>query len=170
MDEVYVNQVGDQLGVRYREDNWRWWKDRDEEKVALIITMPSLEYLEMSGDCDGEIVGFDNNEITIKVTGESELYVDVNPRELEMELTGAAEVEVYGSAREATIELLGASNFKGFGFTAQRISIDAVGASKAEVYGEEEIEIDAAGVSKVRYRGTNNVRVSKAGVTSVSRD
>lgn len=170
LDEVYVNQVGDQLEVRYREDNWRWWKDRDEEKVALIITMPSLEYLEMSGDCDGEIIGFDNNEITIKVTGESELYVDVNPRELEMELTGAAEVEVYGSTREATIELLGASNFKGFGFTAQRISIDAVGASKAEVYGEEEIEIDAAGVSKVRYRGTNNVRVSKAGVTSVSRD
>jgi len=170
LDEVYVNQVGDKLEVKYREDNWRWWKDREEEKVALIITMPELEYLEMAGDCDGEIVGFDNDEITIKVTGESELFVDVYPRELEMELTGAAEVEVRGSADEATIELLGASNFKGFAFFAKRISLDAVGASKAEVYGEEEIDIDAAGVSKVRYRGTNNVRVSKAGVTSVSRD
>lgn len=170
LDEVYVNQVGDQLEVRYREDNWRWWRDREEEKLALIITMPSLEYLEMSGDCDGEIVGFDNREITIKITGESELYLNVDPKELEMELTGAAEVEVRGTADEATIELLGASNFQGFGFIAKRISVDAVGASKAEIYGEDEIEIDAAGVSKVRYRGTNNVRISRAGVTSVSRD
>ena len=170
LDEVYVNQVGDKLEVKYREDNWRWWRDRNEEKVALIITMPELEYLEMSGDCDGEIVGFNNDEITIKVTGESELFLDLYPRELELELTGAAEVEVRGAAHEATVELLGASNYKGFGFIAKRISLDAVGASKAEVYGEDEIEIDAAGVSKVRYRGTSNVRISKAGVTSVSRD
>lgn len=170
LDEVYVNQVGDQLAVKYREDNWRWWRDREEEKVALIITMPELEYLEMAGDCDGEIIGFDNDEVTIKVMGESELYVDVFPRELEMELTGTAEVELRGAAEEATIELLGASNFQGFGFRVQRLSLDALGAAKAEVYGEEEIEINAAGVSKVKYRGTNNVRISKAGVTSVSRD
>ncbi|MEQ8470861.1 MAG: PspC domain-containing protein [Marinoscillum sp.] len=170
LDEVYLNQVGDRLEVKYREDNWRWWKDRDKEKLALIITMPNLEYLQMTGNCEGEIRGFDNKELTIDLTGASELFIDVKSRDLELKLTGASKVELRGEGENLDIELIGASQYEGFRYEARRVSVDAIGASKAEVYGSEEIDIDAAGVSKVKYRGTSNVNISKAGITNVTRD
>ncbi|MEQ9305581.1 MAG: head GIN domain-containing protein, partial [Marinoscillum sp.] len=170
LDDVYLNQVGDLLEVKFREDNWKWWSDRNEDRVAVIITMPNLEYLELIGDCEGEVRGFVNDEMNVELTGASKLFMDIDTEDLDIQLTGATNLDLRGTGTNVDVRLVGASTLEGFGFEARRISVDAIGASKAEVYGTEEIEIDAAGVSKVKYRGTSNVNINKAGITTVTRD
>ncbi|MEQ8583646.1 MAG: PspC domain-containing protein [Marinoscillum sp.] len=170
LDEVYLNQVGDRLEVKFKEDSWEWWKDKRSDKVGIFITMPKLQYLEVIGDTDGEVKGFDEDEITMELTGACDLYVNVNPRRLELTLTGASTMELRGEAEELNADLVGASRLEAFDFLARRVEVSAIGASKAEVNGSEEIEIDAAGVSKVKYRGTRNVKIDEDGISSVDRD
>lgn len=170
LDEVYLNQVGNRLEVNYREDDWEWWKDQSSDKPILYITMPALEYLQVVGDCDGEVTGFQNNEMNVKMTGASDIYMNVDVEDLELKLTGASQVELRGYGHHLHVEIIGASKFEGYQFRADRASIKAVGASKAEVFASEEIDIDAAGMSKVKYRGTNKVSINSSGVSTVSKD
>ncbi len=170
LDDVYVNQVGDKLEVKFKEDNWEWWKDRKKDKVALFIVMPELVYLQVIGDTDGEVKDFEGNELEIEAIGGCDLYVDVNYRDIEVNLTGASTMDLNGETDDLSAEVVGASSLSAYDLIARRAYIAVVGASKAEVFASDEIEIDAAGVSKVRYRGTDNVTIDEAGISSIERD
>jgi len=170
LDDVYVNQVGDKLTVKFKEDNWEWWKERHDEKIGLFITMPELNYLELTGDCDGEIKGFESEDLTINAVGGCDLYINVTSNDLDINLTGASTAELKGSGERLNVELIGASRLEGFDFTASRADVSAVGASKAEVYASDELDLEAAGASKIRYRGTHNVDASDLGMSSIERD
>lgn len=170
LDDVYLNQVGDALEVKFREDNWKWWNEQGQEKVSLFVTMPELEFLELIGACEGEVKGFNTKEMTFSLVGASELYANINPEELEINLAGASQIELRGSARFMEANIIGASKLEAHGLEAERAEVTAAGASKAEVFASGELDIEAVGVSKVRYRGTNNVSISESGMSKVERD
>ncbi|MFY0606287.1 MAG: PspC domain-containing protein [Cyclobacteriaceae bacterium] len=170
LDDVYVNQVGDKLEVKFKEDSWEWWRDRKKDKVNLYIVMPELEYLQVIGDTDGEVKDFEGDELEIEAIGGCDLYVDVSYNDIEVSLTGASSLDLNGETKDLTASVIGASSLSAYDMLARRTNISAVGASKAEVYGSDEIEITSAGVSKVRYRGTDNVTINEAGISSIQRD
>ncbi len=167
LDEVYLNQVGDELEVRFMEDNWKWWLDNNGNRLALIITMPELSYLSMAGACKGEVSGFEGSELTVELVGASELYMNVNATKLDVSLAGASEMDLRGSGERLDVELVGASDFNSLDFNTNRVYVDAVGASKATVFGSEEINISAVGVSNVRYKGARDVTIDSDGLSSV---
>lgn len=170
LDEVYINQVGNRLEVIFKKGDWEWWKDHHPERPKVSITMPELEFLEIRGDCHGEVTGFTNDKMHVEVTGASRLYLNAEVNDLQLELNGASKTDLRGSANQLSVELNGATELEGYDFHADRASIKALGASKAEIYADDELDIDAAGVSKVTYRGTNRVDIKSTGVSSVSRD
>ncbi len=169
LDDVYLNQVGDELEVKYREDAWEWWNDEDRE-VRLSITMPQLEYLELVGKCRGDVRDFDETEMEISLVGASELTLDGRVDKLDISMTGASEMELSGSGDELDVEVIGASKLRAFDFEVEKASLQVVGASLAQVNVKEDLEIEAAGMSKVRYRGEAKVSISEAGMSSVERD
>lgn len=167
--DVYLNQVGDALEVKYKEDAWEWWED-DAREIKMRIEMPELEYLELVGKCLGDVRGFDEERLDITLVGASELTLSGKIEELDISMAGASEMDLSGSGYELNAEIVGASKLKAFDFVTEKISLDVVGASSAEVYAERELEIDAAGVSKVRYRGDAKVTTNEVGMSSVERD
>ncbi|RED99443.1 PspC domain-containing protein [Marinoscillum furvescens] len=170
LDDVYLNQIGDALEVKFREDNWKWWNDQGVEKISLLVTMPELEYLELTGACEGEVKGFTNKEMSFNLVGASKLYANVNPEELEINLMGASQMEVRGSSRYLEANVVGASKLQAHSLEAERAEVTAAGASTAEVFASGELDIEAVGVSKVKYRGTNNVSIREEGMSKVERD
>ena len=169
LEDVYLNQVGDELEVKYREDAWEWWKDENRE-VKLSIVMPELDYLELVGKCKGDVRGFNENEMEINLVGASELVLESSVNKLNITMAGASEMELRGSGDELDVEVIGASKLKAFDFEVQKASLQVVGASLAQVNVKEDLEIEAAGMSKVRYRGEAKVSISEAGMSSVERD
>jgi len=167
--DVYLNQVGDELEVKYREDAWEWWNDKHRE-VKLSITMPELDYLELVGKCRGDVRGFNENEMEINLVGASELILESRVEKLNISMAGASEMELRGSGDELDVEVIGASKLKAFEFEVRKASLQVVGASLAQVSASEDLEIEAAGMSKVRYRGEAKVSISEAGMSSVERD
>ena len=169
LDDVYLNQVGDELEVKYREDAWEWWND-DHREIKLSITMPELDYLELVGKCTGDVRGFNENEMEINLVGASELILESRVEKLSITMAGASEMELRGSGDDLEVEVIGASKLKAFDFEVKRASLQVVGASLAQVNVSEDLEIEAAGMSKVRYRGEAKVSISEAGMSSVERD
>ncbi|MFT4834613.1 MAG: phage shock protein PspC (stress-responsive transcriptional regulator) [Marinoscillum sp.] len=170
LDEVYVNQVGEKLQVKFKEDNWEWWSDKKKKKIGLFIIMPELNYLELLGESDGKIRGFEGNNMTINAVGACDIDADLHVKNIEVSLTGASSLKISGSAEDFYAEVIGASRLEAFDLNVDRVVLEVLGASNAEVYARDELEIEAAGVSKVRYRGTENVNIDEAGISSIKRD
>ncbi|MFT7237672.1 MAG: phage shock protein PspC (stress-responsive transcriptional regulator) [Cyclobacteriaceae bacterium] len=170
LDEVYLNQVGNRLEVKFKDDNWKWWKDNYDRKIKVVISMPKLVDLEIEGACKGTVYGFNERDMNISISGASEITLDANVSELDISLRGASTLELKGTGDFYDVSLDGASEFKAASFRAKRIRINADGASKASIFATDEIKIEANGMSDVKYEGTRNVSIDENGMSSVRGD
>ena len=170
LDEVYLNQVGDELEVKFKDKNWKWWKENFDRDVDLIVTMPRLKYIELTGNCEGEVIGFEEDEMEVNLVGASKLLLRADVETIGVKLTGASALTLIGSGQELEAEIIGASELDAFDFIAERVFLDVVGASTAKVYATEELDIDAAGMSTVRYRGDADVSIDEAGLSTVKKE
>ncbi|MEM6641529.1 MAG: PspC domain-containing protein [Bacteroidota bacterium] len=170
LEEIYVKQTGDELEIRYKKE-WNWWKDASrKDRVKVLIELPRLEHLEISGACEGSVKGFNNSDISFDIVGASQVLADVSPEYLGADVTGASSLTLEGKAKEMEIDLTGASRLDAFNFEAVDVDVSAIGASTAKVYASEELNAVAAGASSIRYRGSANVTSDSNGFSSVKKD
>ena len=170
LDEVYLEQNDDELEIRYGK-NTDWWKNRrGRDRIRLFIEMPELEYLKVTGACEGEVRNFDNPDMTFDIEGASKVWADLNNKFLEVELIGASELTLIGGGEDLKADLSGASQLKAFNYTVDEADVRVNGASTAKVNVRRELEADASGASRVRYRGNARVSANSNGLSSVKRD
>lgn len=170
LDEVYLKQEGEELEIRYKKD-WEWWGNKNfSDKVKVLISMPALENLNVSGACKGEVRDFKNENISFRVEGASEVRADISPQYFGAELNGASELILIGEADELEVDLNGASKLNAFDFKVRDADINANGASSARVNVKEELNADASGASTIRYRGSAKVSADSNGLSSVKKD
>ncbi len=170
LDDVYLSQNGDELEIRYGK-NKDWWKKRNRrDKIKVFIRMPELEYLRVTGACDGEVRDFENVDLSLDIEGASKVWANITAKYLQADLAGASELVLVGSGEDLEVDLVGASELDAFNFEAEDADVSAVGASTAKVYAKNELQASATGASKVRYRGDARVSSSSAGLSSVKKD
>lgn len=119
-------------------------------KIYLEISMPQLEDLQVSGACKGQINGFNQEFLTLG-------------------LTGASSVAVSGSVEQFDLEISGASKVEAFALTTQEANIDISGAGKVELSVEEELNIDASGGSVIKYKGNPDIHKNVSGGSYIKR-
>ena len=170
LDDVYLSQNGDELEIRYGK-NKDWWKRRNrKDKIKVFIRMPELEYLKVTGACDGDVRDFDGSDISFVLEGASKVWADIDIKYFQADLAGASELVLVGRGEDLEVELKGASELDAFNFTVDDADVRAIGASTAKVYVKNELEAEASGASKVRYRGAARVSSSSNGLSSIKRD
>ncbi len=168
--KVSVEQRGDQLEIEYRT-NWKWWKDKNwKRRVKVFIVMPELDQLTVRGACEGDVTGFDNDEISFKIEGASEVFADISTEYTYVDLTGASELTLVGDSENLEADVIGASKLSAFNFDVDEVDIKALGASTAKVSANSDLEANATGASTIRYRGNPIVSSSSSGLSSVKKD
>lgn len=170
LDEVSLVQRGDELEIKY-ETNWKWWKDKDwKRKIKVLIVMPELDQLKVNGACEGEVTGFDNEEISFKINGASEIVADISPTYMYVDVNGASELTLIGNAESLEADIFGASKLSAFTFKVDDADVKALGASTIRVYARNDLEAKASGASTIRYRGDAKVSADSNGLSSVKKD
>ncbi|WP_421764382.1 PspC domain-containing protein [Ekhidna sp.] len=170
LDDVYLSQTGDELEIRYGK-NTDWWKSRKrKDKIKVYIEMPELEYLKITGACDGEIRDFTEADMSLDLEGASKLWADITVEYLDVDLIGASELTLVGSGDDLKAILVGASELNAFNYTVDDAEVKVSGASTAKVYAKNDLEADASGASKIRYRGDARVTSDSKGLSSVRKD
>lgn len=118
-----------------------------KEPIRIEISTPHLVQLECSGANNLNIVGID----------EDQFYLEVS---------GACKVRLNGSVKTFKAEMSGATKLDAEDLHANNVNMDVSGASKAKVYASEVINASGSGASYIEYYGSPksvNTDISGAG-------
>lgn len=124
---------------------------RSKEPIELRVTTIDLRKLDGSGACNIAVKNVDNSDFIVN-------------------LSGATELKISGSTDNFNAELSGASKLYASEFTANFVTIDASGASKAEVISDKSLRVNASGASTVNYYGSpSDIDYDLSGASSINR-
>ncbi len=100
----------------------------------VIITLPDLERLELSGASQGNVTDFTSlHDIDFKLSGASQMDISgVSSPDIILELSGASSIDGSMTMTNGSFDLSGASSITLDG-SAQGIRVDASGASQANL-------------------------------------
>ncbi|WP_247237265.1 PspC domain-containing protein [Telluribacter sp. SYSU D00476] len=133
-----------------RPSNFKFFNG-NSQRVGIVITMPALKTLDLSGANKTRVSGFTggNANLSVDVAGASatELNVDVN--QIDVEVSGASKVILKGSARQLNADLSGACKLTATEMQIASADVEASGASKAELGRIEKLRKNASGASKI---------------------
>lgn len=135
------------------------------EKV--VIKLPALESLKLSGAAEVTATGFDNESLFINVAGAGSCDLNINVPVVKLDVSGAAGIEMEGSAETVVITLSGAAAFEAENYLVKNMTLILSGAAAAEVNVSEMLDVNISGVGAVEYKGNPKVlrkRISGAGV------
>jgi phage shock protein PspC (stress-responsive transcriptional regulator) len=119
-------------------------------KVNIIITTPNLNALDISGASIVKVVGFKNqNTFDAEVSGASKVAIDLNVINLNVNTSGASSIICKGKTEKLQLELSGSSNFYGKNLKTDNASINATGASTAEISTIKNLKTNLSGASSI---------------------
>ena len=170
LDHLDIHQSGTTLYVGLKFGLFGF---NDNENSSIIIAMPQLNKLDISGACSGSVSGFNTNsdfvadlsgasqlnlditagKTTLEASGASDITGNLTSGETEITLSGASQCKLGGSAGNTTIEASGASSMNSPDFAMQSADVNLDGASNAGVLTDGTLNLDISGFSTLNYYG-----------------
>ena len=108
----------------------------------------------------------------IKASGAAKVsIIDIKNSELSVELSGASELTATGETGSLNAEISGASVIKARQLSTESAGVDASGASRAYVSASQTLTAEATGASSVTYLGNpENIEKHISGASSITAD
>lgn len=153
LDDVEIELDGDELSVRY-EGGWCAGCFRDDTAIEVVITMPALESLEVSGTSTVRFSGFQGGALSVDVSGAIDLRGAASRFEtLTLDLSGAGSVDFADvPTTNAEVDVSGAGNVT-LSMAGGRLTGDMSGAANLEYSGSvSEESVEKSGFVNVRRR------------------
>lgn len=134
------------------------------------ITLPRLVSLDASGASRVRVSDFKTtDDVRVFVSGASSVSGDMETGDLDTVVSGASTLSLEGSAKNLTANASGASTADLRDFAVADASVEASGASRANVNVSGRLDASASGASSVRYTGDPTLgRIEESGASSVS--
>jgi hypothetical protein len=162
----------DHLSVKVRNNvleakctRFRWVSGRS---VKLLVEMPKLNKLTLSGAAEAKVMPFDSAmAINIDLTGAAELRLNTRSSQLSGQLSGASELRMTQPSQSIQLDLSGASELDAFDAPSVSCDLELSGASEASVQVSDLLKVYASGASTVRYKGNPRVEKRTSGSSEV---
>lgn len=139
--------------------------------LEIDVTVPSLERVTASGASQVRVEGRHEAEhAELTLSGSSELTADLEVGRGHLELSGTSTATLSGAAGTLEVTMSGASHLYADELSVGDLTIDASGASTADVAVSGRLSAAASGASMVRYAGSPDVeRSTTSGASSIRR-
>ncbi|GAB2790740.1 hypothetical protein GCM10027275_39590 [Rhabdobacter roseus] len=120
------------------------------KRIGLVITMPTIKSLELSGANKTRVSGFKNlNELKIAAAGATSTELNVEVNRLDIGVAGASKMILKGKAQSLKADLAGACKLDATAMSIENADVDAAGASKAELGTVRSLRKRSSGASKI---------------------
>lgn len=148
-----------------------YWID-PTDKVRIYVSMPFLKNLRASGASEVQTDGrfAQDEKLGIELSGASEGMLNLRAPDIVAQASGASTLTISGEARNVKADINGASTFNAFDLKTETNTVDASGASTANVFASIQLKAGASGASKIRYKGNPNVSQDISGAGSVKKE
>jgi|GEM_PF-1614724 len=142
LDKIKVEVDDGRLEIRSKGRSWFG----SSPSYKAVITVPSLDYLGLSGATEAVATGIDADEF-------------------EYRASGASETEISGRCNSLTVKVSGASELEAKDFVCRDVDVRGSGASEIEIHATENLSVSASGATDVDVYGspkTNKMSTSGA--------
>ena len=163
IEKLEVEVDDDELNVGF--DGW----DNIDTNVdpVVVITMPALAELDLSGASFAEVDGVGSSALSVNLSGASDATIDGSVDTLKVDGSGASHISFDGSADELTVELSGASSADLTSAEVGIATVDLSGSSNADFASLDELRGEMSGASTSAVPSGTTVSVSTSGASSV---
>ena len=152
VDDLKVKVENGELVVS-RSSKFSLFDGRKWNRVGLIITMPKIEKLDLSGANKARVTGFTGlNTLDVGITGASKAEINVETNQLKLSVTGASKATLKGAAKSAELDLAGACKVEATEMNIQNADVSASGASKVHLGRVANIVKNEIGASKIEVQ------------------
>jgi hypothetical protein len=158
VDQVQVKKTGSTLRL-YLDAGSASLNPFGRATPQVMITMPRLEEIQLSGASHAEIKGFKSQQdVAVKLSGASWLKGTIEPRSIRFDVSGASNVnDLEGSAETMTIASSGASHLDLQDFRVQTATVRLSGASSARLNAWDRLDYELSGAARLDYLGTPRI-------------
>lgn len=160
-----ITKISKTLRVTYNEKKVNI--HRYNNKLEVKIVCPHLSDVRFSEAVKGDVSGFEEEELLVKLDGASEANMDMDIYYLEVKLSGASKLDLTGKGKELSARVTTASLLNSYNYQVENVKLKTSGAAKARVYASEDLTIEASLISDVKYRG--GAKVTKVKSSAFSR-
>jgi hypothetical protein len=145
------------------------WKSWTNNKIKAYVTVNNLKRIEASGACNVKSTNkLSCNELSIELSGASNLKAEVETAQLNLDLSGASDLKLNGKAANAKLSCSGASSVKAYDLIINQCNVIASGASDVRITVTKELNAKASGASSINYKGDGIIRESNnSGASSI---
>jgi hypothetical protein len=150
------------LIARFNRPAGNWMPGKNRKSPRLLVTMPALRGITLSGASDGDVNdSFDSEELDITLSGAADLTMkDVSANRIRLKASGASDTKLRGRVKQLDVDISGASDLQAYELTADEAVIRASGASDASVTVTKRLEKNTRGGADVSHRGNPQTVIS----------
>ncbi|GEO07007.1 hypothetical protein AAE02nite_46710 [Adhaeribacter aerolatus] len=168
--EIEITKDGDRLEIKPRRNRFRFSLG-DHDPVLVIIQMPELKDLNLSGAVKADASGFTTDEFRVNQSGAVQSALSVKCDILDIDLSGASETSVVGSGEQIRVEASGACQVRASGFKATNADVALAGASSGRVFVTNHLRANVSGPSNLTYKGNpQTVDSDQSGMGTIEED
>ncbi|MCF0053208.1 PspC domain-containing protein [Dyadobacter sp. LJ53] len=152
VDDLKVYVENGTLRVK-RDREFSLFDSEKWKRIGLVITMPKIEDLSLSGANKTLVTGFAGlTKLRVDISGASKSEINVEADQLDVSISGASKATLKGSARSVNLDASGACKLEATELNVQTAEVDASGASKVELGRVPSIRRHASGASKINVQ------------------
>lgn len=150
------------LVARFNRPAGNWMPGKNRKSPRLLVTMPALRGITLSGASDGDVNdAFDSEELDITLSGAADLTMkDISANRIRLKASGASDTKLRGRVKQLDVDISGASDLQAYELTADEAMIRASGASDASVTVTKRLEKNTRGGADVSHRGNPQTVIS----------
>lgn len=167
MEYILTNIDGNTLQIRPRDRA----NLKPSKSIKVYVSGPSLSNFEASGACDiiseNRIEG--NEKITIRLSGASDVKMELMAPEIKADLSGAGTITLTGQTKDFKVDGSGSTDIKCFDLLTENTTVDISGAGNAEVFASVKLKVEVSGAADVKYKGNATVEQKISGAGSVKK-
>ncbi|TLV00460.1 PspC domain-containing protein [Dyadobacter luticola] len=151
IDDIKVMVEGGVLRVKRTEEFNLL--NNDWKRIGLVITMPTVQSLSLSGANKTVVSGFTGlPKLNVDVSGASKTEINVDTDQLTVGISGASKTILKGSAKSANLDVHGACKLDATEMNIQSADVDASGISKVDLGHIPNLDRHASGASKINVQ------------------
>jgi hypothetical protein len=144
---------------------------RPSRKIKVYVSSPDIRYIEASGACNiiGQNTISGNDLIEIRLSGASNITMNVKAPAVDSKLSGAGTISLSGETKDFSASGSGSTDIKCFDLKAENTKVKITGSGDAEVFASVNLDVRVSGAGSVRYRGNPSIDQHISGAGNVKK-
>lgn len=141
---------------------------RCSDDVNVYVPLKAYTKFMASGASDIKLpANFKCNDITINLSGASDLKGSLEAKSVTIKASGSSDVELKGRAESCSADISGSSDLDLEEFAVNTMNVSASGASDIELNVNKSLKISASGACSIKYKGNCTVEQKISGSCKV---